>query len=52
MEFARRIKDEEKGGRATMVLATPEDERLRLKFYDQVGSSSRFYALLIFGNLK
>ena len=36
MEFARKIKDEEKQGRATMVLATPEDERLREKFYDQV----------------
>ncbi|KAL5262308.1 hypothetical protein ACHWQZ_G007886 [Mnemiopsis leidyi] len=36
MEFARKIKDEEKGGRATMVLSTPDDERLREKFYDQL----------------
>ena len=36
MEFARRIKDQEKGGRATLVLACPEDEALRKKFYKQV----------------
>ena len=36
MEFARKIKDEEKGGRATLILATPDDESLREKFYDQV----------------
>jgi hypothetical protein len=36
MEFARKIKDEEKQGRATMILATPDDPRLREKFYDQV----------------
>ena len=36
MEFARKIKDEEKQGRATMVLATPDDARLQEKFYDQV----------------
>ncbi|XP_063673911.1 advillin-like isoform X3 [Bolinopsis microptera] len=36
MEFARKIKDEEKQGRATMVLATPDDPRLQEKFYDQL----------------
>ena len=41
MEFARKIKDEEKQGRATMVLSTPDDERLREKFYDQVDSTAR-----------
>ena len=41
MEFARKIKDEEKQGRATMVLSTPDDERLREKFYDQVVSTAR-----------
>ena len=37
MEFARKIRDEEKGGRGTMMLASPEDERMRQKFYDQLG---------------
>ena len=34
MEFARKVKDEEKGGRATLVLA--EDAQLKKKFLEQV----------------
>ena len=49
MEFARKIKDEEKGGRATMVLSTPDDERLREKFYDQVLSLE--HSCSLYGNI-
>ena len=50
MEFARKVKDEEKGGRATLILATPEDESLRDKFYDQVDYDTleNFYGLSCF----
>ena len=36
MEFARKIKEENKQGKASLILAMPDNEKLREKFYDQL----------------
>ena len=36
MEFARKIKEENKQGKASLILAMPDNEKLREKFYGQL----------------